>query len=172
MDKSAGVWYDWGGPNRAAERRVGVANGVFPAGCKWRDVQHSGAEKEFWAVEDYEYWDEAKQRWTSKRPSGCIVQGSAGSEGCAKTCPLIVILVADVKGCNACTPNFFCTDPPQIVRCMQTCRVFMQLVLPGGELSGWSLQGQKSTVLSLTASTIISGTTMAASSYWLTVPMQ
>ncbi|EIE21972.1 hypothetical protein COCSUDRAFT_66769 [Coccomyxa subellipsoidea C-169] len=74
-----GVWFDWGGANRGAGQRVGVANGVFPAGCKWRDVQHDGGEKDFWAVEEYEYWDEGKQVWTSKRPPACIVQGHAGS---------------------------------------------------------------------------------------------
>lgn len=112
----AGVWYDWGGANRGAGRRVGVANGVFPAGCKWRDVQHDGAEKEFWAVEGYEYWDEVRQRWTSKRPPGCIFQGFAGSEGCA-TMPYKSYIVSWSQWLHAC----FCNDT--IVRCMHRAHV-------------------------------------------------
>ncbi|CAL8471513.1 g11055 [Coccomyxa elongata] len=57
--------------------RVGLANGVFPVGCKWRDVQREGTDKEFWAVEEYEFWDDVKQTWTSKQQPGCIVEGHA-----------------------------------------------------------------------------------------------
>jgi len=77
------VWSSVEGPSRQAGRHVGVANGVFPIGCKWRNVQYEGVAKDFWAVEEYEYWDEVKHGWTNKRPPGCTVGGLAGLKGYA-----------------------------------------------------------------------------------------
>ena len=34
-----------------------------------------GVKKEFWAVEEYEFWDDWRQRWTKEQPSACLVKG-------------------------------------------------------------------------------------------------
>ena len=69
-------------------RTPGSAHGIFPRGCKWRDVQIKGPgqpkKHPFWAAEDYEYWDEARGRWQNKQPDACLVRGlQGGTEGCA-----------------------------------------------------------------------------------------
>jgi hypothetical protein len=75
----AGKWLAW--PTGSAQRRAGEVNGIFPAGCKWRDVQERGSKKDFWSVEEYEYWDEARQKWSSKQPDACLVKGQPGKRG-------------------------------------------------------------------------------------------
>ena len=76
-------------------RTPGPANGIFPRGCKWRDVQAKGPgpakKRPFWAVEDYEYWDEAREQWHSKQPDACLMRGVQGGRGgfaaCYCACP-------------------------------------------------------------------------------------
>lgn len=74
-----------GGPAGGGERTVAPARGVFPVGCKWRAVQHKGRKKEFWAVEEYEYYDEARERWVSQQPAACFVRGEEQTPECALT---------------------------------------------------------------------------------------
>lgn len=74
----AGFWNIGRRTGKGHGGHVGLAKGVFPVGCKWRDVQREGFDKEFWAVEEYEYWNDVKQTWTSKRPPGCTVEGHVG----------------------------------------------------------------------------------------------
>lgn len=62
------------------ERVVAPARGPFPAGCKWRAVSYKGKPAEIWDVREYEYWDEAKGRWSAKQPSACTVRGEAKTE--------------------------------------------------------------------------------------------
>ncbi len=49
--------------------------GAFPKGCKWRDVQTAGGNTSFWAIQTYEYWDDARGAWTPDMPSACKVKG-------------------------------------------------------------------------------------------------
>ncbi len=79
---SAGFWKVWRRTGKGHGRHVGLGKGVFPVGCKWRDVQQEGTDKEFWALEEYEYWDDVKQTWTSNRPSKCTIESHTGL-GCA-----------------------------------------------------------------------------------------
>jgi hypothetical protein len=65
----------------SGHRRIGPADGIFPAGCKWRDVQEGTSNKDFWAVEQYQYWDEARQKWTDKQPEACLMKGIKGKHG-------------------------------------------------------------------------------------------
>ncbi|WIA28051.1 hypothetical protein OEZ86_010636 [Tetradesmus obliquus] len=46
------------------------ALGIFPRGCKWRDVVEKGST----AVQ-YEYWQEAEQQWVQQQPLSCKLQG-------------------------------------------------------------------------------------------------
>jgi hypothetical protein len=46
------------------------ALGIFPRGCKWRDVVEEGST----AVQ-YEYWQEAEQQWVQQQPLSCKLQG-------------------------------------------------------------------------------------------------
>jgi protein O-GlcNAc transferase len=48
------------------------ALGIFPRGCKWRDVVEEGST----AVQ-YEYWQEAGQQWVQQQPLSCSLQGEA-----------------------------------------------------------------------------------------------
>ena len=59
------------------------ARGVFPAGCKWRAVQYKGRKKEFWAVEEYEYYEEGIGQWVSQQPEACFVRGQEQGPECA-----------------------------------------------------------------------------------------
>ena len=63
-----------GTPSHSASS-VGLAYGVYPVGCKWRDVQPAGQERGFWDVVKYEYWSNAAHRWVSKMPEECMVKG-------------------------------------------------------------------------------------------------
>eukprot|EP00884_Botryococcus_braunii_P003283 jgi/Botrbrau1/12956/Bobra.154_2s0016.1 len=63
------------GSSRQGETVAGVANGIFPVGCKWRDIQQKDGSGAFWKVEQYEYWDASRSAWSSKQPSSCLVQG-------------------------------------------------------------------------------------------------
>ncbi|KAK9813868.1 hypothetical protein WJX73_002532 [Symbiochloris irregularis] len=66
------------GARSNASVTYGEARGIFPQGCKWRDTQ-SGAgshKKELWDVQQYEFWDEGRQRWTNNRPSACLQPGT------------------------------------------------------------------------------------------------
>ena len=65
--------------------RVGPTNGVYPVGCKWRDVQPEGQQRGFWDVIEYEYWSEAAQRWVAKMPEACMVRGEHSTRRSAKT---------------------------------------------------------------------------------------
>lgn len=58
----------------AADGRVyGPSLGIFPHGCKWRDVSAAGNSSQV----TYEYWDAAAAAWTSEQPAPCRVQGFA-----------------------------------------------------------------------------------------------
>lgn len=46
--------------------------GIFPRGCKWRDVLTEGS-----AAVQYEYWDAASQQWLQQQPAACRLQGYA-----------------------------------------------------------------------------------------------
>eukprot|EP01025_Chloroclados_australasicus_P033323 TRINITY_DN3394_c0_g2_i1.p1 TRINITY_DN3394_c0_g2~~TRINITY_DN3394_c0_g2_i1.p1 ORF type:complete len:602 (-),score=77.39 TRINITY_DN3394_c0_g2_i1:347-2152(-) len=48
----------------------GLGQGMFPKGCRWRDVFQNGTQKVA-----YEFWDENNQEWTSETPQECFVQG-------------------------------------------------------------------------------------------------
>ena len=57
-------------------RTLAPSRGVFPEGCKWRAVEHKGGmKKEFWAIVEYEYYDESRERWSSVQPAVCYVRG-------------------------------------------------------------------------------------------------
>jgi protein O-GlcNAc transferase len=47
------------------------ALGIFPRGCKWRDVTEEGS-----AAVQYEYWQEAEQQWVQQQPISCSLQGN------------------------------------------------------------------------------------------------
>ena len=56
--------------------KLAPARGVFPAGCKWRAVQDAGEKgRALWAVERYQYFDEALDAWTEEQPAACFVRG-------------------------------------------------------------------------------------------------
>lgn len=63
----------------SGSRRIGSANGVFPGGCKWRDVEAAELKRGFWDVTEYEYWSEQSQTWVSKMPDACMVMGEKGA---------------------------------------------------------------------------------------------
>lgn len=51
------------------------ANGIFPVGCKWREVVNQGSEPKFWDIRDYEYWDTYTRQWSPKKPAACFMKG-------------------------------------------------------------------------------------------------
>lgn len=53
------------------------ALGIFPVGCKWRDVIPAEAAHNSSSHSNvqYEYWSEQQQRWTSQQPVACRLQG-------------------------------------------------------------------------------------------------
>jgi hypothetical protein len=60
------------------EKAVAVGNrtshpsfGIFPRGCKWREVTTEGSKHV-----EYQYWDAAAGGWSDQRPLGCTVRGS------------------------------------------------------------------------------------------------
>ena len=55
--------------------QMGPTNGVYPVGCKWRDVQPEGRQHGFWDIVKYEYWSQAAQQWVAKMPEACMVRG-------------------------------------------------------------------------------------------------
>ena len=55
--------------------------GIFPKGCQWRDIQHEGQTKKFWAVEQYEYWHGDVKEWKTDAPSTCTVRGVPANNG-------------------------------------------------------------------------------------------
>ena len=68
-----------GTPDHVAPRDVGPSNGVFPVGCKWRDVQPEGHQRGFWAVVQYEFWADAAQQWVAEMPEACMIKGEAST---------------------------------------------------------------------------------------------
>ncbi|KAK9828787.1 hypothetical protein WJX72_002076 [[Myrmecia] bisecta] len=68
-------------PAPKGQRKVEETRGIFPRGCKWRDVQYTGAKKTFWHEEEYEYWDARLQKWTGTLPAACTVPGLQNPEG-------------------------------------------------------------------------------------------
>ena len=67
--------------NISGSRRIGPANGVFPVGCKWRNVEAAGLQRGFWDVTEYEYWSQQLQAWVSKMPDACMVRGETDVPG-------------------------------------------------------------------------------------------
>ena len=55
--------------------------GIFPKGCQWRDIQHDGQAKKFWAQEEYEYWHGDVKQWKPDMPDTCTVQGAPAKQG-------------------------------------------------------------------------------------------
>jgi hypothetical protein len=57
----------------------GPSLGIFPHGCKWRDVTAPNTTQV-----TYQYWDAATESWTQEQPQACRVKGFAApgvSEG-------------------------------------------------------------------------------------------
>lgn len=75
FDRSVNSARAAGERNKTQSQKYGAANGVFPRGCKWRDVQIEGKEKSFWEEEAYEYWHEGLSLWTSDIPESCLLEG-------------------------------------------------------------------------------------------------
>jgi hypothetical protein len=50
----------------------GPSLGIFPAGCKWRDVTAPNSSDVA-----YEYWDPVAAAWTAVQPPACRLQGFA-----------------------------------------------------------------------------------------------
>lgn len=59
-------WFD-------AHGEVDPARGYFPEGCRWRTVKPKGGPQSFWAVMNYEYWDELNRSWSQVQPSACRI---------------------------------------------------------------------------------------------------
>ena len=55
--------------------------GIFLRGCQWRDIQHEGQAKKFWAEEEYEYWHGDVKQWKAEMPETCTVRGSPAKDG-------------------------------------------------------------------------------------------
>jgi hypothetical protein len=60
------------------EKAVAVGNrtlhpsfGIFPRGCRWREVTTEGSKHV-----EYQYWDAAAASWTDQQPQECTVRGS------------------------------------------------------------------------------------------------
>ena len=65
--------------------KLAPARGVFPAGCKWRAVRDVGEEgRALWAVERYQYFDDAKGDWTELQPAACCVRGQLKTPKCVR----------------------------------------------------------------------------------------
>ena len=81
--------------------------GIFPRGCQWRDLQHEGQAKKFWAKEEYEYWHGDVKQWKAEMPDTCYVRGPPAKEGYAKSSHMIC------QGkLSHCT---FCAVDPQVL---------------------------------------------------------
>jgi len=46
------------------------AFGIYPKGCKWRDVVLENSTQV-----QYEYWDVDGERWSQQQPAACVLQG-------------------------------------------------------------------------------------------------
>ncbi|KAI8470588.1 MAG: hypothetical protein J3K34DRAFT_385246 [Monoraphidium minutum] len=57
----------------AGGRAYGPSHGLYPRGCRWRDVGHTNGSDEV----TYQYWDHAAHVWTDRRPAACTLQGAA-----------------------------------------------------------------------------------------------
>ena len=55
-------------------REVGPVNGVFPAGCKWRDLEPLNRSRDFWDVTEYEFWADGAQEWICEMPEACLMR--------------------------------------------------------------------------------------------------
>ena len=63
--------------------KLAPARGVFPAGCKWRAVREAGEKgRALWAVERYQYFDDAADAWTEEQPVACFVRGQPKTPEC------------------------------------------------------------------------------------------
>ena len=63
--------------------KLAPARGVFPAGCKWRAVRDAGEQnRALWAVERYQYFDDALDAWTEEQPAACFVRGQPKAPEC------------------------------------------------------------------------------------------
>ena len=63
--------------------KLSPAGGVFPAGCKWRAVRDAGEKgRALWAVERYQYFDEAAGTWSEQQPAACFVRGQPKTPKC------------------------------------------------------------------------------------------
>jgi len=64
--------------------KLAPARGVFPAECKWRAVRDAGEKgRPLWAVERYQYFDDALDAWTDDQPAACFVRGQPKTPECA-----------------------------------------------------------------------------------------
>ena len=64
---------------------AGPTNGVYPVGCKWRDIQPEGQQRGFWDIVAYQYWSDVAQRWVAKMPEACFVRGKDSTRRLAQT---------------------------------------------------------------------------------------
>lgn len=64
-----------GSANTSVTRKAGPANGVFPAGCKWRDLEPLNRSLGFWDMTEYEFWDDSAQMWSREMPEACLMRG-------------------------------------------------------------------------------------------------
>lgn len=72
-DEVPPVW-----PHPLQDSWVADTSGVFPKGCKWREVYRHDSKPNFWDTRTYEFLDVKRQVWTTKRPTACDVQGLQG----------------------------------------------------------------------------------------------
>ena len=63
--------------------KLAPARGVFPASCKWRAARDPGEKgRALWAVERYQYFDEATDAWSEQQPAACFVRGQPKPPEC------------------------------------------------------------------------------------------
>ena len=67
--------------SQADVESINNIEGIFPKGCQWRDVQHEGLAKKFWAKEEYEYWHGDVRQWKTEMPKTCTVRGALAKQG-------------------------------------------------------------------------------------------
>ncbi|KAL0050159.1 hypothetical protein WJX82_005404 [Trebouxia sp. C0006] len=68
---------------RPEAESINNIQGIFPKGCQWRDIQHEGQAKKFWAKEEYEYWHGDVKQWKPEMPQTCAVRGAPAKQGYA-----------------------------------------------------------------------------------------